>query len=371
MPKPLDETEQSPLVETTPPGTLDRAWLATGYDEVRAILGDSDRFTTLPPADNIEDSRRLVQPGNLLHYDPPEHTRLRKMLTGEFTLRRVRTLEPLVESIVTERLDAMEGAAHPIDLVPHFVWPTTSLIGCTLLGIPRDDQAELARHLDTNRIDNPDRDQRDAAGNSYLVYLSKFTAQKRRNPGEDLLGRLIQRHGDDLTPAELTGTAATLLASFIQNVGGTLGLGILALLEHPDQLALLKERPELIDHAVEELIRSVSIISHASPRTALEDVTLAGKTVKAGEPVACSLLGANNTNSPGEPTEPIDITRDNSRHMAFGHGIHYCLGAPLTRMELRIAIAELLRRFPGVRLAAPRDELRFTSKAVETLPVAW
>ncbi|WP_194292757.1 cytochrome P450, partial [Streptomyces katsurahamanus] len=237
--------------------------------------------------------------------------------------------------------------------------------------IPRDDQAELARHIDTHRIDNPDREQREAAGNAYLSYLSKYMRQKRRGPGDDLLGRLIVEHGAELTEAELLGTATTLLASLIQNVAGTLGLGTLALLENPEQLALLLKRPELIDHAVEEVIRSVSVIAMASPRTALEDVPIAGRVIRTGETVACSLLGANGTTAPGEPKAPLDITRDNSGHMAFGHGIHYCIGALVTRMELRIAIAGLLERFPTVRLAVPPGGLRFSSRAVETLPVVW
>ncbi|MEU7575987.1 cytochrome P450 [Streptomyces sp. NPDC041068] len=370
MPKPLKDPDQAPLVETVVPGTSDRAWIANGYDEVRAILSD-DRFSTMPPADTAEASRRLLQPGNLLQYDPPEHTRLRRMLTAEFTLRRVRELEPLVEGIVKDRLDALEGAGQPVDLVQHFVWPTTSLIGCAMLGIPRDDQAELARHLDTNRVDNPDREQRDMAGTAYLVYLGKLMRQKRRDPGDDLLGRLIRKHGTNLTEGELTGTAATLLASLIPITGGTLGLGLVGLLENPDQLAVLIERPELIDHAVEEVIRSVTIIPHASPRTAKEDVTIGDHVIKSGEFVACSLLEANGTRLPGEPQDTLDITRDNSGHMAFGHGLHYCLGASLARMELRVAISELLRRFPKVRLAVERDELRFTAKSVESLPVAW
>ncbi|KPI05697.1 cytochrome P450 [Actinobacteria bacterium OK074] len=370
MPKPLKDSGRAPLVETVVPGTSDRAWIANGHDEVRAILSD-DRFSTMPPADTAEASRRLIQPGNLLQYDPPDHTRLRRMLTAEFTLRRVRTLEPLVEGIVRDRLDALEGAGQPVDLVPHYVWPTTSQIGCTLLGIPRDDQAELARHLDTNRVDNPDREQRDMAGTAYLGYLHKLMRQKRRNPGDDLLGRLIRRHGAGLTDPELTGTAATLLASFVPITGGTLGLGLVGLLENPDQTALLVERPELIDHAVEEVIRSVTIIPHASPRTAREDVTIGEHVIKSGEFVACSLLEANGARPPGVPQDSLDITRDNSSHMAFGHGLHYCLGASLARMELRVAIAELLRRFPKLRLAVDRDELRFTARTVETLPVAW
>jgi cytochrome P450 len=186
----------------------------------------------------------------------------------------------------------------------------------------------------------------------------------------------VREHGGNITDGELEGLAASLMAAGIENVASMLGLGVLALLEHPDQLTLLRDRPELIDRAVEELLRYVSIISTASPRTAVEDVPLAGRVVRAGERVVCSLFAANRIRTPGAPEDGLDITREPAPHMAFGHGIHHCLGAPLARMELRIAYLALLRRFPTLRLAVPPEDIHFrppTSRnyAVETLPVTW
>ncbi|MFE0178382.1 cytochrome P450 [Streptomyces sp. NPDC059002] len=368
-------SRDTPLVELDVPGTSERTWLALGYDEVRTVLGDADRFSTLPPADNAADSRRLVQEGNLLQYDPPEHTRLRKMQTPEFTHRRMRRLEPMIEEIVADHLDALERAGQPADLIRHFAAPIPSLVGCLLFDIPRDDHTELARNLDISRTDVRSREQRMAAGKAYMAYMTKFTARKRRRPGDDLLSALIREHGTDMTDEELTGTVATLLAPSVLNVGGTLGLGILALLRHPDQLALLLARPDLIDGAVEELLRYATVVATASPRTALEDVPLAGQLIKAGDTVLCSLFAANRAQCPGATPDDLDITREDTNHMAFGHGIHHCLGAPLARMTLRIALPALLRRFPGLRLAVPPEDLRYKAPTgiygVETLPVAW
>jgi cytochrome P450 len=367
-------SRQTPLVLIDAAGTSERTWLAVGPDEVRAVLGDAERFSTLPPADTEADSRRLVQEGNLLQYDPPEHTRLRKMQAPEFTQRRMRRLEPMVEKIVRDHLDALERAGQPADLVRHFAQPIPALVGCVLLGIPRDDHAELARNLDLSRSDNRPREQRMAAGKAYMAYLIKFAKSRRRHRGDDLISALIHDHGMDMSDAELAGTVATLLAPAILNVTGTLSLGVLALLQHPDQLALLRDRDDLVDRAVEEMLRYTSVVSTASPRTALVDVSLAGEVIKAGDVVLCSLLAANRSRCP-HAADAFDISRENAGHVTFGHGIHHCLGAPLSRLTLRVAVQALLRRFPGLRLAVPAEELRYKSPSgiygVETLPVAW
>jgi cytochrome P450 len=297
------------------------------------------------------------------------------MLTPEFTVRRIARLEPQVDAIVAERLDALEAAGRPADLMRHFAWPIPGMVSCALLGIPRDDRAELVRNFDTGRTANRRREQQMAAGRAYVSYMDRLARRIRRDPGEDLLGMLVREHGADITDEELAGLAASLMAAGLENVAGTLGLGILALLEHPEQLALLLDRPDLVDRAVEELIRYVTIVPTASPRTALSDLHLAGQDIRAGDVVACSMFAANRARPPGSPPDELDITREPTAHVAFGHGIHSCLGAALARMELRIACLALLRRCPGLRLAVAADELRFRSQApvygVETLPVTW
>lgn len=362
-------SQETPLLETP------RDWVATGQAEVRQILGDADRFSTMPPADTEEDRRRQIQEGNLLQYDPPDHTRLRRMLTPEFTNRRMRRLEPFIEEIVAERLDALERAGRPADFMRHFAWPIPGLVSCALLGVPRDDQAELARNLDISRAGNRSRKQQMTAGKAYVGYMSQLVARKRRDPGDDLLGMLIREHGDDVSDSELTGIGTSLMAAGYENVAGTLGLGTMLLLGHPDQLALLLEKPELTDRAVEELLRYVSVIATSSPRTALADVPVGDAVIKEGDVVVCSLLAVNRAAGDGTGHDGFDITRDVTPHLAFGHGIHYCLGAPLTRVQLRIALPRLLHRFPGLRLAVPPEELRYRTHApnygVEALPVTW
>ncbi|MBR7671819.1 cytochrome P450 [Streptomyces daliensis] len=365
---------ETPLAADSGPGIND--WVATGREEVRSILAD-ERFSTRPPADSDEDSRQLTQIGNPLQYDPPEHTRIHKMLRPEFTLRRIRRMEPLIEKIVGDRLDVMERAGQPADLMRHFAWPVPGLVGCSLLGIPRDDQPDLARNMDLSRRTDRPRKLVLAAANAFDGYLTRFIAQKRRDPSaDDLISTLIRNYGEEVENKELVGFCASLLAAGLENMAGMLGLGMLALLEHPDQLALLRERPELMDQAVEEMFRYVAVVPIASPRTALEDVPVGDRVIKAGEIVSCSLLAVNRAQDPDAPADDFDITRENNNHMAFGHGVHFCTGAALARMEMRLAVSALLDRFPELRLAVPPEELRFrpltlAAYGVERLPLAW
>lgn len=363
----------APLIE--PAENSAPGWLVTGRDEVRAILGDAVRFRSQPPAPSAEESTRRVQPGNLLQYDPPEHTRLRQMLAPEFTVRRMRRLAPLVADIVAGRLDDMAAAGPPADLMRLFAWPIPGQVNCALIGIPRDDWLMLQRNLDITHKADRSPERKRASGRAYTAYMNRLVSQQRRDPGQDLLGRLIREYGADITDAELAGIAGTLMLAGLENAAGMLGLGTLALLEHPGQLTQLRNRPELIDQAVEELIRFISVLSTVSPRTVAEDVSLAGRQIKAGDVVVCSLLAVNRAKVPGGPADDLDIAREDGSHIAFGHGIHHCIGAALARLELRIGYLALLRRFPGLRLAVPREELRFRSYApnynLEALPVTW
>ncbi|KOU08026.1 cytochrome P450 FAS1 [Streptomyces sp. NRRL F-5755] len=378
VPELVRMARETPLVETdvTIGPSEQVGWVATGHAEVRAVLADAERFSTRPPADSEEDAESLVQAGNLLQYDPPDHTRLRKLLTPEYTVRKMRRLEPRIEEIVQDCLDTMERVGRPADLVRYFAWPIPGLASCELLGVPRDDQTELARYLDITRDVGRSQEQQLAAGKAYWAYMGQLAERRRRNPGDDMLGSLVREQGAAVSDAELAGIGATVMAAGFEQVASILGLGTLLLLEHPDQLALWRAQPELTDRAVEEVLRYLTVIHTASPRTALEDVTIGGRTIKAGQSVACSLLAANRVPAPGEPADRFDITREPATHMAFGHGIHHCLGAPLARMELRIAFPALLRRFPDLRLAVPHERVRFRPArsrqyALESLPVTW
>jgi cytochrome P450 len=380
---PVDELNQlrrqAPVTRMeTVPGLAHRpAWLVTGHDEVRAVLGDTSRFRTRPPADTEEDAQRLIQPGNLLHYDPPEHGRLRKLFTPEFTVKRMRRLEPRIEAIVAEFLDTMAEAGPPVDLMRQFAQPVPGMVICELLGVPRDDHATLARFGNLLRDGTRPREQRMSAGTALLNYFSGQVARQRKHPDEELLGMLVREHGDDLTDDDLTGFATALMNAGLDNTSGMIGLGVLLLLEHPDQFALLREHPDLMASAVEELLRYISVIPTASPRTAVADTVLAGELIREGDRVKCSLMSANRDPAVCPDPDRLDITREPGPHVAFGHGIHHCLGAPLARMEMRMIYQALFQRFPGIRLAVPPDQVRFRVAAakvvfsVEALPVAW
>ncbi|MFH8566278.1 cytochrome P450 [Streptomyces sp. NPDC017988] len=363
------------------PGTGDRPlWLVTGYDEVRQVLGDHVRFSTSrfgarPAAGGGAAPRPDDGIGLLMDYDPPEHTRLRKKLTPEFTLRRMRRLQPRIEAIVAERLDAVERAGRPADLVELFASAIPGPVLCELLGVERDDRDDFLRrchaHLETGR----ERGERAAAGTAFTRYLAAMVARRRKNPDESFIGMLVRDHGDEFTDKELRGICVLLMLAGLDNISGMLGLGALVLLENPGQLALVRDDPEALDRGIEELLRYLSVPHAPTPRVALEDMTLGGKRIRAGDTLVCSIPLANRDPALTDGPDRLDVTREPVPHVAFGHGIHHCLGAALARMELRIAYRELLRRFPGLRLAVPAEDVEFrvlsTAYGVERLPVTW
>ncbi|MDL5159919.1 cytochrome P450 [Actinomycetospora termitidis] len=357
------------------------AWLLTHHEDVRRMLGDADGFANgWTPADLGEagrDPRQLSgeRAGNLLALDPPDHTRLRRLLTPEFTVRRMRRLEPRIVEIVDEHLDAMERSGPPADLVSSFGLPIPSLVICELLGVPLADQDEFqertARQLDMTLPES----EKVALAAEALAYMQGLVAGARRDPGEDLLGMLIREHADVIADDELVGVANLLLVAGHETTSNMLALGTLALLRHPEQLALVRDDDEAVPAAVEELLRWLTIVNSGSPRLARHDVELGGVTIHAGDLVSFNLPSANRDPDLLDDPERLDVTRPTTSHLAFGHGIHHCLGAPLARLEMRVAFPALLRRFPGLRLAVPDDEVRFAShRAIHglvELPVAW
>ncbi|PZG02903.1 cytochrome P450 [Nonomuraea aridisoli] len=357
------------------------AWVVTRFPDVREVLGDSTRFSNahrsaLRPPDVPEltdEQLAMLRAGNLLTFDPPEHTRLRRMLTPEFTMRRMRRLEPRIQDIVADHLDAMEAAGPPADLVRAFALPIPSLVICELLGVPYEDRDDFQRR--TAKMLNlslPSRE-RMAAQMESRAYMGELVARAQAEPGDDLLGMLVREHGDDLRTEELVGIGALLLLAGHETTSNMLGIGTLALLRHPDQLALLRQKPELIDAAVEELLRWLSIVHSGVVRVATTDVELAGTRIPAGELVVCALPAANRDPALVPDPDRLDIRRGDMGHVAFGHGVHHCLGAPLARMEMHVAFPALFERFPGLREAGPPAEFRsfHVVYGLTSLPVAW
>lgn len=353
-------TEQSPGGRT--------AWLATGFDEVRQVLG-SDKFSSRLLYGGT--AAGITFPGFITQYDPPEHTRLRRVVAPAFTVRRMERFRPQVDRVVEDSLDAIESIGGPLDFVPHFGWSIATTVTCDFLGIPRDDQAELSRSLHATRTRRA-ADRRGVAGNKFMTYMGQIVARRRRHPGDDMLSVVVREHGDEITDAELTGLAAFVMGAGGDQVARFLAAGAWLMAENPEQFALLREKPEAAPDWLEEMLRYLTIDEKLTPRIALEDVRIGAHIVKAGDTVTCSLLGANRSGFPG-PDDRFDITRERTPHVAFGHGIHHCLGRPLAELVFRSAIPALARRFPALRLAEPEQEIKLGPPpfAVKALLLDW
>jgi cytochrome P450 len=358
-------------------------FLVTRHEDVKTVLSDHERFSNgrppgfvVPGAPNIpEEEQASARAGNLLGLDPPEHQRLRRMLTAEFTIRRMKRLQERVVEIIDAQLDAMGKAGPPADLVASFALPIPSLVICELLGVPYDDrddfQRRTARQLDLS-LPIPERMELQRQGRAYMRSLVE---RARQQPGEDILGMLVREHGHELTNDELIGMASLLLLAGHETTSNMLGLGTLALLRHPDQLAAVRDDPDAIVPAVEELLRWLSIVHSAIPRITSTDVEIAGVGIPAGRLVFVSLPSGNRDPEFIDSPEVLDIRRGAPGHLAFGHGVHHCLGAPLARMEMRIAFPALLRRFPTLALAENFTDVPFRSfhfiYGLKSLEVAW
>jgi cytochrome P450 len=309
--------------------------------------------------------------------DPPEHTRYRRMLTRYFTVRRMRQLAPRIEQIVSEHLDAMERNGPPADLVPAFARPIPSLVICELLGVPYEDKVTFQRCTSTLLRLDADEDEISAARDELWQYMLDLVAAKRQHPDGALLGSLIQTGAADtaLTDERLAGIGQLLLVAGHETTANMLALGTYALLGHPNQLCALREEADLADRAVEELLRYLTIVQFGTVRVAREDVEFAGRRIRAGETVVASLAAADRDPVQFPEPDELDLARPASQHVAFGHGIHQCLGQQLARVEMKVAYRALFRRFPRLRLAVRPDQVPMRDDmfiyGVHRLPVAW
>jgi cytochrome P450 len=313
---------------------------------------------------------RAQLPGILQAYDPPDHTRLRRTVAPAYSVRRLKSLRPRIDEIVEECLDDFESFGAPVDFVRYAAWPIPALIACEFLGVPRDDQADLSRMIRDSRESRIPR-QRAAAGLGVVKYTQRLTAGKRHEPGDGMIGVLAREHGDNLTDDELAGLAEASLTMATEQMAAQLAIAVLLLVTHPEQMTLLRERPELLEGAIDEVLRYASVVEAPSPRVALTDLALGGRDIRAGDLLTCAMLAVNRSRG-----DRFDITRRNRPHLSFGHGIHHCIGAPLARLELQAVLPAVVRRFPGLRLAVPEADVRFKPGrpapfAVEELPLEW
>jgi cytochrome P450 len=362
-------------------------WLVTSYALARAVLTDS-RFSmsmTEPHlrdvvgAPAVREARHgaladAMSSGAFLFMDPPEHTKFRKLLASHFAVRRVREHRPLIEQFVTDRLDAIEQAGPPVDLVKMFASPISIFTQCALLGVPPT-YGELLQHMRTI-LEDPQASVNVLveAGRDVREELWRVIEQKRAEPADDVVGHLVAR--GELTNDEILSVVTFLFGAGQGTIKNTIGLGAFVLLCHPEWLAALYDDPAGIDTAVEELLRYLTTVLAGFTRTAREDLELGGVLIKAGESVTASLSAANRDPQKFHDPDRLDFGRNTAGHLAFGQGVHMCLGQHLARLEMQVALGGLLRRFPTLRLAVPVEDIPLDSGEkidyrVEQLAVSW
>ncbi|GAA2332446.1 cytochrome P450 [Streptomyces kunmingensis] len=361
--------------------TGDESWLVVGHAEVRAAFADPRMRNDVRHSADFEDDGLYAVGRNMLQADPPDHTRLRTLVAREFTARRVQALRPRVQEAAGTLLDAV-AADGRTDLVASYAYPLPLTIICELLGVPDADRAAF-RAWSTKVVALDDPEQSAQASQEMAVYLAGLAEQKRqqRNAAEsDLLHALVRTHDSDgadrLTPEELLGMAFLLLVAGHETTVNLIANSVHLLLSHPEQLAALRAEPDLLEGAVEETLRFESPAPAGTYRYAVEPVDLGGVHIPAGARVVLSIAAANRDPARFPAPDRFDIRRDAATtraHLAFGHGLHHCLGAPLARLEATLALRILLERFP--RLAFDGDgtpEWRASlMRGLQELPVRW
>ena len=352
-------------------------WLVTRYADQRAVLANRRVSAEM---DRPGYPRQAPGNGTLsfIGMDDPEHARLRRMVSAAFSVKRVAAMRPAVQKIVDEAIDTMLAGPTPVDLVEALALPVPSLVICNLLDVPYDDHdffQSITRTL-VNRGSTPE--QRGAAHAQLAGYLDELVGAKLANRGDDLLSGLAGRIvAGELTRQEATATAVLLLIAGHETTANMIALSTIALLEHPDQLAILRntDDPKVVAGAVEELLRYLNITHGGRRRVALEDIEVAGRHIAAGTGLIMpNDIGNRDPEAFADP-DRLDIRRDARHHVAFGFGVHQCLGQPLARMELQVVYSTLYRRIPTLRLAVEREQLRFKTDGfvygVYELPVTW
>ncbi|WP_426568209.1 cytochrome P450 family protein [Streptomyces canus] len=368
--------ERGPVHLVRPPGSDETyaTWLVVGYEEARAALADPRL---------VKDGERIgavfldeqVIGKHMLVSDPPQHTRLRSLVSRAFTMRRVEALRPRVQQITDDLLDAMlpRGRA---DLVESFAYPLPITVICELLGVPEIDRAAF-REMSTEVVAPTGADHGHDAFVRLGAYLAELIEDKRcAGPGGDLLSDLIRttaEDGDRLSAEELRGMAFLLLIAGHETTVNLITNAVHALLTHPDQLAAVRADPALLDGVVEETLRWEGPVENATYRFAVEPLEIAGVTIEKGDPVLIGLASADRDALRYPDPDHYDVRRDPRGHLAFGHGIHYCLGAPLARLEARTALRSLLDRAPGLTPDGPPGEWLpgMLMRGMRSLPVRW
>ncbi|GHH24527.1 cytochrome P450 [Streptomyces rubradiris] len=368
---------EGPIARMTFPDGYE-GWLVTGYRQGRQILSDK-RFSSAAshkhlafPSDRPSDLEADI-PGLFEHMDPPDHTRFRRRLAGQFTLRRMRLLAARIEEITAQYADAMLRKGPPADLVADYAVPVSSQVICELLGVPVGDRDRFVGDSENLLRLDVDPQEAQAALKDLVDLTGELLLRKQAEPDDDVLSVLVA--GDDITLQESIGATLLLLVAGHETTASMLSLGTYALLDNPGQMALLRADESLIENAVEELLRYLTVVHVGVQRTPTEDVEIDGVTLRKGETVLIHLPTANRDPEQFADPDRLDVTRGGHGHLTFSHGIHQCLGQQLARLELRIGYTALLRRFPELRIAGNPDEIPMRSDmavyGVHRLPVTW
>jgi cytochrome P450 len=358
-------------------------WLITRYADVRAALADprlhKDYVRKLAGPDWQPDPMTMFLNVHMLAADPPDHTRLRKLVTRAFTARRIAGLRPRIEAVTASLLDAMadrvQAGTAEVDLIEAFAFPLPVTVICELLGVPAGDQEEFKDWSHAILSSVGSQAEAVAAATAMYHYFTELVAGKRAARADDLISALVDaRDSDDsLDERELMAMLFLLLVAGHETTANLIATGTLALLANPAELARLRAEPGLLPGAVEELLRYCNPLNHATERFTTEPLEIGGVTIPARQWVLCVTSSANRDPERFADPDRLDVGRDAGGHVAFGHGIHYCLGAPLARLEGEIAFGALLSRFPALSLAADPATLRWRPSSLihglETLPV--
>jgi cytochrome P450 len=355
------------------------AWLVCGHEQVRQMAVDPRCSRALAvSADRAQQGYEVLAGASINGIDPPEHTRLRKLVASAFTTRRVEALRPRVAGLVDELIDALLCQPQPADLVSGFSLPLPVQVICEMLGVPTEDMEQFHAWSDTVMGDW-ERNSNDVMAALFAMfgYFGKLIELKRAQPADDLMTALIaaRDQADRLSEDELMVMGCTLLIGGHETTANVINQSLLALFDHPDELAKLRADPDLIPGAVEEFLRCLQLGGLAPARVTSEEVRIGSQTIPAGEVVIPLYDVANSDPSVFANPDRFDVTRACANHLAFGFGVHHCIGAQLARMELQEAFRGLLGRMTGLRLAVPAEQLRFKQgmaiHSLSELPVKW
>ncbi|MFI9061888.1 cytochrome P450 [Streptomyces sp. NPDC053429] len=353
------------------------AWLVTRYADARLVLGDA-RFSRAAGSSHDEprQSEGRTDSG-ILGMDPPDHTRLRSLVAKAFTVRQVEGLRPQVRALTAELLDELEAAGPPVDLVDRYALPIPVAVICRLLGVPVVDRPRFRVWSDAAlSTSSLTAEEFEANREELRAYMAGLIEQHRRDPQDDLMTALIEARdgdGDRLSELELIDLCVAVLVAGHETTASQIPNFVLTLLDHPDQLALLRQNPALIATAVEELLRFVPLGSGAGQaRYATEDIEVGGTLVKAGDPLLVATGAANRDALRFTAPGVLDIQRPSNQHLGFGHGVHHCLGAQLARMELQEALGALLLRFPGLKVVGDVTwKTEMLVRGPRVMPIGW